>query len=756
MAAKRRRSSPTLLEHLESRLLFSNFVLQTLASFGGTSDRIVGPSGPVAIDANGNFFGSTQRGGSNGAGTIYALQRGSTTPTLLASFTGKSGSNPSGVTLDANGNLFGTTVYTALGTNGNLSPTPGHPGIGDGTVFEYVKGSRTVTTLATFDGANGRAPVGTVAIDAAGDIFGATSSGGADNAGTVFEVVQGSNTITTLASFNGANGRQPSVGVVMDSAGNLFGTTRLGGASDVGTVFEVAAGSGVITTLASFNRADGALPASPLLIDSAGDLFGSTAAGGAHGQGTVYEIPAGGGITTLASFNGINGSNPIGPLVMDADGNLFGAAHVRAGAGNGNVYEIAQGSGTVTPLASFSGPNGGIPQGLAIGPSGALFGAAQGGGINGFGTIFRVVPATPANPGSITTSVVRTTLPTSVVAGTVVNATASVVVADQVTVSGAATVRVYASPDGQVNESTPLIGSGIADVSIRSGIPFGISVRIISLPPNLASGTYTLLSEVVDPTGNTAVATSGPTLQVSAAQVALQPSIARLTLPTSLLSGAKTPAVATIRITNVGNIVSKGALNVALFLSPDAQVSDGTPLTTAGGSFIIDPAGAVTLNVPIGMIPVGLNGVYALVAVVTDPLGGSLSTSTGSIFTITPAAVTLSATIDAFRPATLRPNFTTPGSVTITLINSGDIAVGDPLNVNLNLVSPDGTSAFALATFTLSVLLSPGQTRTLTLPFTASNLSASMAGTWFPMVVVTIPSTPYSAAATSSNAVTIG
>ena len=142
-------------------------------------------------------------------------------------------------------------------------------------------------------------------------------------------------TLTPLVSFNGTNGSEPSSGLVADSAGDLFGTTYSGGTSGDGTVFEIAkTASGYAstpTTLVSFNGADGAYPFASLTADSAGDLFGTTTLGGANGDGTVFEIAktASGYAstpTTLVSFNGANGSEPFADLIADSAGDLFGRA----------------------------------------------------------------------------------------------------------------------------------------------------------------------------------------------------------------------------------------------------------------------------------------------------------------------------------------------------------------------------------------------------------------------------------------------
>ena len=115
-------------------------------------------------------------------------------------------------------------------------------------------------------------------MDSSGNLYGTTDVGGTSNKGTVFELAQGSGTITTLASFGGSNGANPFAGLIMDSSGNLYGTTESGGPpSGYGTVFKLAKGSKTITDLASFNGSNGACPEAGLIMDSSGNLYGTTA-----------------------------------------------------------------------------------------------------------------------------------------------------------------------------------------------------------------------------------------------------------------------------------------------------------------------------------------------------------------------------------------------------------------------------------------------------------------------------------------------
>ncbi len=163
--------------------------------------------------------------------------------------------------------------------------------------------------------------------DSSGNLFGTTDRGGANDDGTVFEMANGSTTITTLSSFNSVDGTDPEGGLVMDESGNLYGTTYSGGADGDGTVFEVAQGTAMITSLASFNGANGANPSASLILDSADNLYGTTSAGsGNAADGTAFEVARGiTAITTLADFNVIDGAHPSARLVYGPGGNLYGA-----------------------------------------------------------------------------------------------------------------------------------------------------------------------------------------------------------------------------------------------------------------------------------------------------------------------------------------------------------------------------------------------------------------------------------------------
>jgi uncharacterized repeat protein (TIGR03803 family) len=382
--------------------------IPTLVSFNGMNGST--PEGSLIVDANGDLFGTTESGGTNGHGTVFEIAETAggyaSTPTTLVNFSYTNEGYPlGGLVIDTAGDLFGTTA--SGGANY------------DGTVFEIVKTAggyaSTPTVLLSFNGANGQDPQAGLIIDANGDLFGTTAYGGANNDGTVFEIAKTAggyaSTPTVLLSFNGANGQDPQAGLIMDANGDLFGTTYSGGANNDGTVFEIAKTAGgyasTPTVLVNFNGADGRQTEASLIVNAAGDLFGTTG-GGAYGDGAVFEIAktASGYAstpTTLASFNNTDGLLPEAGLIMDAAGDLFGTTSFGGASDYGVVFEVAKtASGyasTPIVLGSFNGPNGDYTLAGLIASAGNLFGTTQLGGANdagsnsglGYGTVFEIV-----------------------------------------------------------------------------------------------------------------------------------------------------------------------------------------------------------------------------------------------------------------------------------------------------------------------------------------------------------------------------
>lgn len=338
------------------------------------------PHGELIADASGNLYGTTRNGGAGGDGTVFEITSGTNTITTLATFSGDNGSEPHGGLLaDASGNLYGTTL---LGGSNN-----------QGTVFKISAGTNTLSTLASFNSATGGSFSDcTLIADTSGNLYGTTENGGTSNYGTVFKIAAGTNTLTTLASFNITNGANPLGPLFMDTAGNLYGTTAGGGSSNMGTVFKVAAGTNAVTTVVSFNGANGSTPCAGLIADGLGNLYGTSSDGGPDYDGIVFKIATKTNtLSTVAAFNSANGYQPECGLIADAAGNLYGTTQGGGSGDAGVVFKVAAGTGAISTLATFNRTDGATPYaGLIVDASGNLYGTTFAGGSSGNGTVFEV------------------------------------------------------------------------------------------------------------------------------------------------------------------------------------------------------------------------------------------------------------------------------------------------------------------------------------------------------------------------------
>jgi uncharacterized repeat protein (TIGR03803 family) len=316
----------------------SGWILTQLYTF---DDNATGysPNEPVTIGPDGTLYGSAKGGemcDPDVCGVIFRLQppfticRSTYCPwmeTLLHTFSNEGGAGPSSqLIFDNAGNMYGTTAYNFGGINSN-------------DVFQMSRsnGQWVYTNLYTFTGgSDGKYPYG-LTFDSAGNLYGAAAGGGLSGCqnygcGTLWELVRTGNgwTFHLLYSFTGGNdGGYPDAGLVADASGNFYGTTLFGGTNGNGTVFELSPsnGSWTLTTLYSFTE-QYADPMSPLVLDSSGNLYGTTTNGGSFGQGSVFKLTttnSGWVYSSLHDFTGgSDGQEPSGSPVLDAQGNLYG------------------------------------------------------------------------------------------------------------------------------------------------------------------------------------------------------------------------------------------------------------------------------------------------------------------------------------------------------------------------------------------------------------------------------------------------
>jgi uncharacterized repeat protein (TIGR03803 family) len=371
---------------------------------------------------DGQLYGTTYTSGPNGYGTVFKITT-SGEPTTIYSFctlpSCADGANPeAGLVLDPNGAFYGTTNS---GGN-NLA----------GTIFKITSAGKLTTLYhfcAVAGCADGANPEAELLVASSGILYGTTADGGSNNLGTVFSITAAGK-FTVLHSFSGTDGGGPVGGTLVQGAnGNLYGTTTYGGLDNCpigncGTIFEITP-TGKFTSLYSFcaqsGCPDGYNPYAGLVLASDGNFYGTTALGGTSGVGTVFRMTPAGQFTTLYTFVCTNGEGdcPDGQapngLIQASDGNLYGTTVLDGGAhggsAGGTIFQVTT-TGALTTLYTFClnpiqyctdglEPLGGLLQDT----NGTLYGTTMSGGTTGLdGTVFGLADGLPAFVQTLPTS----------------------------------------------------------------------------------------------------------------------------------------------------------------------------------------------------------------------------------------------------------------------------------------------------------------------------------------------------------------
>lgn len=409
--------------------------LTTLYSFTGGTDG-GDPEAALVLGANGNFYGTTRRGGILNAGTVFSITPAGVLTTIHL-LNANEGSNPARLALGQDGNFYGVARLGGANNQGTLfrvtpsggltvlhvfdggangsDPSSGLTQGSDGsfygtatrgggglygTIFRLTLAGQ-LTTLYTFSGgANGGLPYAGLALGQDGNFYGATQTLGGNGYGTIyrFSLTGG---LTTIHSFAvNTEGSSISTTLALGSDGNFYGVARQAGSFGYGTVFS-ATPTGAVTVLYNFRRSeDGVIPVAGLVQGSDGNFYGTTNLGGLYNYGTIFRMNSAGDLTTLHNFdNATNGGRPNASLVQGADGNFYGTAQQGGAGGGGTAFRITPG-GQLTTFYSFSGNSDGYtPVGaLALGRDGNFYGTTRSGPNAAPGAIFRLTPA-----GSLTT-----------------------------------------------------------------------------------------------------------------------------------------------------------------------------------------------------------------------------------------------------------------------------------------------------------------------------------------------------------------
>lgn len=369
--------------------------------FSGTDGY--SPYATLTLDTAGNLYGTTAAS-LTGEGTAFSLKPshgGWVLNTLVAFSGGDDGGYPyGGVVFSPSGALYGTTTYGGLlgyGVVYSLRPP--------NTVCKSVICGWTETVVHSFSGSDGNGPyLENLVFDHSGNLYGTTSNGGVSNHGVVFQMTRSGGTWNeiVLHSFLGGNdGSFPASGVIVDAAGNLYGTTGQGGGSGCGgtgcgTVYQLSpSGSGwKETILYSFQGGnDGQNPYGGVILDPSGNLYGTTSDGGSGGSGTVFELSPASGNWTFALLYSLSGgccAGSLGNLAMDGAGNLYGTAYSTGDGLSGSVFKLKRSDSGWTYITlhnfGYRGPDGDLPVGgPTVDANGNVYGTTSDGGTHSCG-----------------------------------------------------------------------------------------------------------------------------------------------------------------------------------------------------------------------------------------------------------------------------------------------------------------------------------------------------------------------------------
>jgi uncharacterized repeat protein (TIGR03803 family) len=345
-------------------------IIATLATFGITNGT--SPYGSLTLASDGNCYGTTTSGGSNGYGTVFELTSNNTFETL-AYFDGTNGNYSSAQMLQAsNGNFYGVTYVGGMFTLGN--------------VFEFTT-NHEILSVHSFDGTNGSYPFGGLVQASNGNIYGTASSGGFGFSngfggfGTIFMLTPGGVFSNLYFFTNGSDGSSPLATLAEGTNGNLYGTTYYGGSNGAGVLFELALDPQVLIRT-QFSEVTGSAPQCPLFWGQDGNWYGSTTLGGGSANaGTLFRMAPDGLFATLHIFSesGSDGASPVGPLVRCGN-DLYGTTYYGGLYSNGIIFRLCQYTNPFPRFESLysfhdSIDGGYVASGLTVNRLGILLGA---------------------------------------------------------------------------------------------------------------------------------------------------------------------------------------------------------------------------------------------------------------------------------------------------------------------------------------------------------------------------------------------
>jgi uncharacterized repeat protein (TIGR03803 family) len=623
-----------------------NWTETVLYSFAGAKDGGQ-PHAGLILDAAGNLYGTTALGGggscSVGCGTVFELKPSSSgwTETVLYTFTGDSdGRAPyARLVFDAAGNLYGTTLYG--GKVGTICSS------GCGTVFQLSPSASQwkETVLHAFAGGDdGSFPYSGLTLDAVGRLYGATQAGGANADGTVFKLTSGSGGVWTesvIHTFTGGNdGKNPVSDLIVDGVGNLYGTASQSGAAGYGMVFELvprSSGSWTEEVIHTFIDQPGANPMAGLVMDSAGNLYGTTMLGAnlrpcGGGCGTLYKLAPASGWTfsVLHLFGrGTDGYHPSGDVILDPSGNLYGTTQAGGTTGRGTVFRISSAaapfsivtaslssgsvdsrysstftaSGGTSPF-TWSLVSGQLPPGLTLASSGTITGTPSTSGTYNF-SVKVVDSSSPQQSASGSFSIFIAGLLSIATTSPLPSATVGTVYSETFSVSGGTPPYDWGLTAGLLPPGLTLANSGILSGTPTSSGSYNFSIQVIDsgAPQQTASGAFSIS---VAGGALTITTTSLPSTTVGMAYSSTLAASGGISPYSWALASGNLPPGLTL----ASNGTISGTPTASGQYSFTAKVTDSSsPAQSASSPFSISvTSGSSTLSITTTSLPSGIEG----------------------------------------------------------------------------------------------------------------------------------------------------
>jgi hypothetical protein len=505
----------------------------------------------------------------------------------------------------------------------------------------------------------------------------------------------------------------------------------------------IGSGPGTLGGTLTENSVDGVATFSDITLSTAGSVTLNASDGSlspiASQPFTILAIPTQLSFGTLPTGS-IAGETIVPFLSVDV---LDGGGNLVTTDGSTVSLTVASGPGTLGGTTTATAVNGVATfSNLTLSTSGSYTLTATDGSLTA--ATSGSIPV--AVPGNITPTILRNTLPDSLVSGGKVKA---VVVVNETNSSsnissGFITTNIFATTDG----AQTLLGTLHRKVTLKAGKSTSVSIPITSIPAGL-SGSYTIQAQSVDTAGNLQNVT-GASVKIAAPFISLTEAVTKLTLPSSVLADSAIKATAVVKVTNAGNVNSAGITTVRLYASTDGTAAGGTLIGSLTRSLTIKPGLSTMVTVPITQIPAGLSGTYSIVAEVTDPNAVRTEVNTGNTVKIAAAYVTLGATLSAPSPASAAPGKSV--NITVTITNTGNVPSTGAATINLGLTSDRTTELAGSVSSTRIEKILPGKPLVLKLKLAIpATLSA---GSYFPYFTFDQPLGNTTAVGTTAIAVT--